>query len=743
MNDHFDRLQGAYAITLGKALLAGIGDYRVGAVACVAPDSGSGHAFLEENADALASRDRGQPGLIRVGDPWQFMRRAAGEGLAGIEGTDWKRFPERFRFMFMVRVEDAGVDLPTVLASITEEGLDSCMTRTGVKKLEHAEVLHWERFDVLDPVSGQFAVLCPFRDWDHGDPLYELRTDDLVVVLAHEPLQQDWNSTKGAFAFFTSQEEAEHFHKVHLGNGRNRMVPVGPNPPQDPHEAMASLRPTPVADLRSRLLELVDVSPLAAWCINPDGHRERTAYGRLIFHGDHPVSMQGVATDEVPKMATLSGIWRVLSDNSFERESELAAWTGHDTIRWSGGQSVQLLPLDRSFTLEPSRDSPDTKDLTESDAEEIVGLALQSVKLEESSKMRFESTSASNLLDRFFVRCWDAVTGEGSDFPLDFDGPMDALGHLYAYEREHDSRFRTEGAASCVHIGFEGSGGDSAEELQGDRFRLGLHRIGLRILRSGYVPADAADLVTLCNGTLRTLHVDFAGFAKDLLWASSSDQREELLESLKIDEADWEKWSSSADCHIDPEGRRLVVDRVGVTTWELLGPAARHFLSTALLHLDRQGHAPQLDYAPVSIEIVKALEVELGLVLASFRDEGGKGPFEYDTENHAEHSLAVFLDGGKAPTLGTMSSLLRAPQDDASELKKRLYAYLTGLTNGEFLTSKEFVRKGLHKVINNYRNGGVHDRPIPESVCRKCIEILLGTPDNPGYICQVIRWKHT
>ncbi len=131
MTAYFDRLRDAYAITLGERLMPGAGVYGVGAIAPVMPDKVSAQAWLDEFAEDIASLDRGSADIIPVGDPWKFMRRAAGEGLAGIEGANGELFPDRY--MFMVRVEEAGAMLPTVLASITDAGWDKCLTRSGEK----------------------------------------------------------------------------------------------------------------------------------------------------------------------------------------------------------------------------------------------------------------------------------------------------------------------------------------------------------------------------------------------------------------------------------------------------------------------------------------------------------------------------------------------------------------------------------------------------------------------------------
>jgi len=410
MSGQFDKLCNAYAITLGERLMPGAGVYGVGAVAVVMPHEHAARAWLDEFADAVASLDRGPGDVVPVGDPWKFMRRAAGEGLAGIEGANVEAFTERF--MFMVRVEEAGATLPTVLASITEKGWDTCLTRTGIKELDHAEVLHWQRFDILDQVTGQWGQRCPFRVWEQGERLYELGSDDVVVLVGNVPLLGDWNSTEGAFAFFTSEDDASHFRDHHLcqGRGENRIM-IGPNGPDGPRHAIAELTARPVLDLRARLEELSQINPLAAWCVNPDGHRENSAYGRLLYGGQHPVGLPDDSA-EAPWMAAVSGIWKVMPGNRFELDESMPAWTGRDTIRWSGGQSLQLLPLDRSFVLDPGLDSVELDDdLTESDAEELVAAHLDATGLEESwEQLGAGENRAGDHLDLFHIVCWDSVT---------------------------------------------------------------------------------------------------------------------------------------------------------------------------------------------------------------------------------------------------------------------------------------------------------------------------------------------
>ena len=127
MRHHFEKLRSAYAITIGGSLLPGAGGYSLGAITVAIAGESNARAWIEQMAGVLASLGQGSAGVLPVGDPWKFMRRAAGEGIAGIQLMDDDG--GAVGFMFMVRVEEAGAALPTVLTSITVNGWDTCLTR--------------------------------------------------------------------------------------------------------------------------------------------------------------------------------------------------------------------------------------------------------------------------------------------------------------------------------------------------------------------------------------------------------------------------------------------------------------------------------------------------------------------------------------------------------------------------------------------------------------------------------------
>lgn len=85
-----------------------------------------------------------------------------------------------------------------------------------------------------------------------------------------------------------------------------------------------------------------------------------------------------------------------------------------------------------------------------------------------------------------------------------------------------------------------------------------------------------------------------------------------------------------------------------------------HKKGAGTAHLEAQGHAPQVDYAPISLEVVKALEVEFGKVLDGFRKTVNGRAFSYNEGEISDRGLSDFLQGEKPPTLGTIAYLPRS-----------------------------------------------------------------------------------
>lgn len=585
---------------------------------------------------------------------------------------------------------------------------------------------------------SKFGV--PFRDWEQGNCLYELRIGSEFPFLSEVSLIGDWISLYGAYPLFTSEEKALYFSK-HLLNRQQLGLLGFPDNSNEDNNDEESIKVIATSNLIETLRKVADAMPFAHFCINPGTHRENSGYGRLSDFIDSDKN----SNCSFIKMYSVAGTWKILPNNHFDLVESFEGWSGKDTIGWSGGQTLQLMPIGRSLTLTtPSFIQYSLQGLTDTEKEEILRHYLNSANYE-SFELFFPGLSDPELskdFDNFYIFGWDAVTGD--KYYLKVQSFFEALAYLASYERERDREVRINGASCCFLLGFSGSHDTKFEMERSNKFQLGLYRIGLRVFNNEYFPQDSENLVTLCNATLKTFHVEYMGYAKDLLWASSSnpEQLEELLDNLHLNKEQWEEQYESGTLLVDPLGKKRCVERMGEDNWELLSPKVKGFLSTALADFEKRENSPQLDYAPISIEVVKSLEVELGLIFQQIKEWMNPTLDHYN--NYEEESLKKFLSGenNKCLMLGQMSRLLKKPQNDTSPMRLELHSQLEKLSNVEFLTSNKFAKKQLQRVVHKYRNGGAHDSRIELKVCCECLDELIGTDGNPGSIPKVASWKN-
>ena len=176
---------------------------------------------------------------------------------------------------------------------------------------------------------------------------------------------------------------------------------------------------------------------------------------------------------------------------------------------------------------------------------------------------------------------------------------------------------------------------------------------------------------------------------------------------------------------------------MGESSWNFIGDKAQFFLSTALLDFQDRGFAPQLDYAPFSVQVVKALEVECGALFLEFWGRHQENLKDEISDIHEEKSCLRSLPNGKAPSLGEMARMFKNAKKADTPLSQKLAEFLSQIDPGGYLTSKKFCDKALSKALHKYRNGGAHDSAISYEVCRDCIHDLVGEKNNSGIIGKV------
>ena len=697
---------------------------------------------------------------IALGDAWVAMRKAADQALAGFQ-VETGRYGLADLFLFMVRAEEAGAALPTVLTHIIPPGTaKQSLTRTGLQQFEHDEILHWKRYSVLDRNPSYQRTGSPLPDWNQGDPFYEIVADNTVCTIADVPVLDSWLPTRGAVPFFPTEADAQKCWESNSFNNFLRFVPPPKGPQPTPGDVRrirkglrgGSVRIVPVHDLEHRLVQireqLGEYGPLFAVAINPIWDRARMGWGSFDWGEEFAAAHDAkdtrfgnlLAANPGPWIRTITGLWHLAGNNRFVLIDPVSWWTGHDTFFWSGGQSDRLLPLRRSLVKEQSQSILDLEsDALESEVQEIVEAYMaQEPDLDESAAL---TALPPNRLDWFVVVYRQIAPGEIRKVVFTpTDTVISAIREIVWFERRADRPWRVKGTIDELDHGFQGSHSEAKEDLAGEAFRRAMTRIAVRVVSRGYTPADANDIVALCNATLRINHVEFAGFIIDLLTASNEEQRDWLLNLLGFEPDFWDDWDDGTILPVDPHGLALLDCRLGESR-SLLGARSLHFLASALALFDEIGLAPGIDYAPITIEIVKGLETELGVLFRAFKNDVAGASLEFNRNDRNQPALNAYLIGDKKLMLGNYLHLLKGTSGSRTELTERLQIFLSSLPNADFLLGDELISGVLPRVLKKYRNGGAHDAPVTYETCVECIHTLIGLPDDPGAISRVIAWK--
>jgi len=146
-----------------------------------------------------------------------------------------------------------------------------------------------------------------------------------------------------------------------------------------------------------------------------------------------------------------------------------------------------------------------------------------------------------------------------------------------------------------------------------------------------------------------------------------------------------------------------------------------------------------LDYAPVSVQIVKALEYEMR-ELASYLVSGYSGTQSIDASREEETLFFVRENQRDKVSLGSLTyaiKALKSPKAPILEyLAKRLFNSGLGM-----MTERSTWRLILEDVLKKYRNGGAHEHAISYATCEDCIKDLIGSTDQPGLVPRLAGWR--
>jgi hypothetical protein len=775
--------------------LLGAGALADGLIVPLFPDLDSAYEVIESLSGESANPDL-QP--EKLGNPFNAMRKAAGEGAAGFQfsvGSFNESQAEavfsitqgRVIFPFMTRYAEAGSQWPTVLGSalLCDEGC--YLTRKGVVRFGSHDLLQWIRYDIFDRASAKLSEVQPFRSHNPTEPFWCLAHDEesvsfydgknwyqpsgsAIVLFGKDICVGPFTPPEGYYPVFTSEEAARGFLEGRLGGAFNIVIrQSGSNINDVPvyHSVMSSelgqngqLRAAifQVDNLVTHLAHIADrfrLPPWSSFVINPAGHREDIAWGRFPDR-----------TGDSLEITSVGATWRITTNHECLNLSRFDQFMGHDTF-FFGAMEYRFSDLGRTLgRYVPVVDGEDLRGRTSLEIKEILQEHLFEINPHDDfwvsrhisafEPLRLYADTSHDaeqnfteygfeeavLSEKWVLNFWNTVDGEKHG-PFYFSGPIDLASALCRLEVE-DRSARIDGRGGPDAIGFEGSGNMSLESAIGNGFQQAIFQICMRFIDRGYKPSDAFDMAAAANRIFKNYRISLCGNTADILVShipSAARSTTQLFEELGIDPDCSEAMLASLNANLDPEGESLIVDKIGATAYASLLPRTKLFLSTALLQFENLGRSPCLDYAPVSVQIVKALEYEIR-ELASHLVSGFIGRRPENPSREEETLFYVRENQRDKVSLGSLTYAIKSLKSPVTPISKYAAARLreAGLVS---MTDRSTWRLILEDVLRRYRNGGAHEHAISYTTCDACIKDLIGSSDRPGLVIRVATWRQS
>ena len=772
--------------------LLGAGMLADGLIVPLFPDALSAEEIIQSLSDDPRNMELH---VVNLGDPFKAMRKAAGEGAAGFQFssgmfTDDQRevvltaTQGRILFPFMTRLAEAGSQWPTVLGSalLCDEGF--YLTRKGQEQFGPHDLMQWIRWDIFDRASAQLSEIQPFRSHEPNEPFWCLSHDEghikftdgtnwyapegnAIVLFARDSAVGPFMPPEGYYPVFTSEEAARGFLEGRMGGAFHIMSLAKSDIPNlVQHQGVMSYELGPEGQLRafihqidnlvdhlSQVKTLFSLPPYSSFVINPAGHREDTAWG--IF---------SETESEDLKINSVGACWKLTPTHEYINLSRFDQFMGHDTF-FLGPMDFQFSDLGRSLgKFEPIVDEEDLRLMSPIEAKEIIHDLISNTNEEynfwsahrglEDSCEDFDFNNVTDgegqsdktldthlkFMSMWVLNFWDTVDGEKLG-PFYYESPFELAKALCALEIE-DRTSRISGRSGHGSIGFDGSGNTDLEAARGDGLKKAIIEICLRMISRSYRPSDSLDMAGASNRVLKSFRVSICGNTADILISHISTEArstEQLLSELNINPAVYELLLTSVKAELDPQGEQLLLSRIGKKLHSSLLPRTKLFLSTALLQFENLGSSPCLDYAPVSVQIVKALEYELR-ELASHLVFGFLGNRPVEPSREEDTFFYVLEDRRDKVSLGSITYAIKSLKDPKTLILKYAAQRLAeaGLLS---LTERSTWHLILEDVLKKYRNGGAHDSAISYATCEACIRDLIGSNDRPGLIFRVASWR--
>lgn len=757
----------------GTKLLPGCARRRNSASGLILPSTESAKELigqLQENVSGLF----GTLGFELIQDPFTLMRRAAQEGIGSFDSTapGFLDHP----LVFCTRASEIGDNLPTLLVEYEESECLNALARSGQRMMRSIDVIPWQRFDISDPLLGIWSANGePFRNWDSGNQLVGLIVDGGIPVNRRCPLTGHWSSLEGTIPVFAS--EADYGYACRSGDLFRELSLFEPFDSNSYHvlhrieKGSMQIQLISIDSLPQYLNDICKQIPALScgqFSINPFCHRENGGYGwtanflekhetiEAIKNADNdPLELEANSDTrkrfgQLMSFNTVLGEWTIDSTNNVSLTLQADSWSGRATLHWSGGASIGFGNL--SYSLAHLDHWGDLSDEEKKDA-------LYSIFAEDVENTIFDQDQYASLDDQvnlFAAEIWDTYTGD--KYVLRVSSPYEFISYLNKHLIEFDERVRIQGGRPCGSpaTGSTGSGDVERERLLTKQSQAALFGIAESMAVSGYKPEKSLRVCSIVNRLFETLHVNYAGYVQDLLVQCELDEDlDSLCDSLDIGRDEVRQFKDGIELRPPLEGLRMLKQIIGGDCVALLSPKAVYFAANGLFDMSLKGDSPHLDYATVSIEFVKALEVELGFLfrswLASFPFElveFGSSRHESDAQNYIRSASTkkagdtparMFSLGSMGYLLGDVAKFIKKPDTNIGPLSLLAVMAATANKNEAMkpLLQKSFYSKFINKVSHSFRNGGAHDQKIPLITCMECRDSILGSSANPGWLITV------
>ena len=777
----FQKLNESYVLMRdrGTKLLPGVGRRSDCASAMLLPSQQMAEEFIlqiqEDCKDIF-----GELKAEKVNNLFALMRRASQEGIGAFDSTSPGFLVNPL--VFSNRPTEIGDAMPTLLTDWACEENLNVLSRTGEKVVRAVDIVPWQRFDISDPLLSIWSTNGePFRNWDSGKPMLAMLIDNCMPILRKCSLTEHWASLQGTLPVFTSETDFE--FSVSRGLLNSEISLFGPfcadgyqvlkrnhEQIQQTTYLQAEANPTvakivnhgsrqneisniclfkiaSLPDFIANVCSQLPILQFGQYSINPYCHRENSGYGwssnlipKEILEEQDIVQ---TADSKIKKRCgskgtffTVGGTWSIEAGNQINLQAKSDRWADNATLNWSGGPSISLLSQSTSIAHKDY-----WKEFTKDEKkEEILRIFKDNLSCDIFDEDDFEGLPAQAHL--FAAQLWDTISGE--KFVARFDSPYQFLAFLHQ-GLPADEQARIYGAKSCGSpaTAAAGSRDISLEQLRTRRIENALMSIAEDAAITGYSPDKIIKTCWVVNQLFETLHLDYAGYIKDLLsQCESSDDLSALCESLNIDLNEALQFKDTVSLIPPSEGLQILQDIITPNYLEQISHKSTYFAANGLLDLKHKGESINIDYSTQSIQFVKSLEVQLGDLFRIWLRSVSTEVIGLSSTRSAK-DVKTFWESDKMFSIGTMAYLLRDvnesmrgrnPEDTPDAISLALASKVADVQSIRPLLSKDFYKKFLNKVMHSYRNGGAHDQKIELSTCLECRDSILGSTTKVGWL---------